>query len=53
MHNGVLFADLRGFTARSEQSDPEQVSILLRRFYGCAEDVLFPDAVIDKASAIR
>jgi hypothetical protein len=45
---GVLFADLRGFTRLSEQSDPEAVSILLRRFYSCAEDVLFPEAVIDK-----
>jgi adenylate cyclase len=45
---GVLFADLRGFTRISEQSDPEAVSVLLRRFYACAEDVLFPEAVIDK-----
>jgi adenylate cyclase len=45
---GVLFADLRGFTSISERSDPEQVSALLRRFYACAESVLFPEAVIDK-----
>jgi adenylate cyclase len=45
---GVLFADLRGFTKLSEQSDPEEVSNLLRRFYAAAEDVLFPEAVIDK-----
>ncbi len=45
---GVLFADLRGFTRLSEQSDPEEVSVLLRRFYACAEDVLFPEAIIDK-----
>lgn len=45
---GVLFADLRGFTRLSEQSDPQVVSELLRRFYACAEDVLFPEAVIDK-----
>jgi adenylate cyclase len=45
---GVLFADLRGFTRLSERSDPEAVSVLLRRFYSCAEDVLFPEAVIDK-----
>ena len=45
---GVLFADLRGFTRLSEQSDPEEVSALLRRFYACAERVLFPEAVIDK-----
>ncbi len=45
---GVLFADLRGFTSLSEQSDPEAVSALLRRFYACAERVLFPEAIIDK-----
>ena len=45
---GVLFADLRGFTARAEGADPQEVSELLRRFYRCAEDVLFPQAVIDK-----
>jgi adenylate cyclase len=45
---GVLFADVRGFTRISERSDPEAVSVLLRRFYACAEDVLFPEAVIDK-----
>jgi len=45
---GVLFADLRGFTQLSERSDPEAVSVLLGRFYACAEDVLFPEAVIDK-----
>jgi adenylate cyclase len=48
MHTGVLFADLRGFTARFAGADPEEASMLLRRFYRCAEDVLFPDAVIDK-----
>jgi adenylate cyclase len=48
MHTGVLFADLRGFTAQSENFDPEDISKLLRRFYGCAERVLFPEAIIDK-----
>ena len=48
MQAGVLFADLRGFTARSEGADPEEVSLVLRRFYRCAEDVLFPEAIIDK-----
>jgi adenylate cyclase len=48
MQTGVLFADLRGFTAQSEGSDPEVVSKVLRRFYRCAEDVLFPEAIIDK-----
>jgi adenylate cyclase len=48
MHTGVLFADLRGFTARFDGADPADASELLRRFYRCAEDVLFPVAVIDK-----
>jgi adenylate cyclase len=48
METGILFADLRGFTARSEGVDPVETSAILRRFYRCAEDVLFPDAVIDK-----
>jgi len=48
MHTGVLFADMREFTARTEYVDPEKVSVLLRRFYRCAEDVLFPEAIIDK-----
>jgi len=48
MQTGVLFADLRGFTARFDEGDPEEASVVLRRFYRCAEDVLFPDAVIDK-----
>ena len=47
-YTGVLFADLRDFTARIEGSDPREASLLLARFYRCAEDVLFPDAVIDK-----
>jgi adenylate cyclase len=48
MYTGVLFADLRGFTSRAEASDPEAMAALLRRFYGCAERVLFPEAIIDK-----
>jgi adenylate cyclase len=53
MPAGVLFADLRGFTARSEGADPEEVSLILRRFYRCAEDVFFPEAVIDKLMGTR
>jgi adenylate cyclase len=48
MYAGILFADLRGFTARTEGTDPAETSALLRRFYRCAEDVLFPEALIDK-----
>jgi adenylate cyclase len=47
-YTGVLFADLRGFTELFDRADPHEASRLLRRFYRCAEDVLFPDAVIDK-----
>ena len=45
---GILFADIRGFTATFDGGNPEQASTVLRRFYRCAEDVLFPDAMIDK-----
>ena len=47
-HTGILFADLRGFTASSAGADPQEVAVTLRRFYRCAEDVLFPEAIIDK-----
>lgn len=45
---GILFADIRGFTRLSEQHDPQEVSVLLQRFYASAERVLFPEAIIDK-----
>jgi adenylate cyclase len=48
LYTGVLFADIRGFTTRTEMSDASAVADLLRRFYGCAERVLFPEAIIDK-----
>lgn len=48
MEIGVLFADIRGFTGLSEAADPEHVSVLLRRFYASTEEVLFPQALIDK-----
>jgi adenylate cyclase len=47
-YTGVLFADLRGFTERFAGVDANEVPPVLRRFYRCAEDVLFPDAIIDK-----
>lgn len=43
-----MFADLRGFTARSESMTPQEASTLLRRLYVVAEAVLFPEALIDK-----
>ncbi len=48
MPTGVLFADVRGFTAASHDARPEDVARTLRRFYGCAERSLFPEAIIDK-----
>jgi adenylate cyclase len=48
MQVGIVFADLRGFTALSERANPADSSALLNRFYGCAEDVLLPEALIDK-----
>ena len=45
---GVLFADLRGFTALSERLGPAATTAVLRRFYACAEKALFPEALIDK-----
>jgi adenylate cyclase len=45
---GVLFADLRGFTTFAEQHGATETRAILRRFYGCAEQVLFPEALIDK-----
>jgi adenylate cyclase len=45
---GVMFADVRGFTTRSESLTPQEASALLQRLYAVAEDVLFPEALIDK-----
>jgi len=45
---GVLFADIRGFTTAAEDTSPEDLSKLLRRFYASAESALFPEAIIDK-----
>lgn len=48
MEIGVLFADLRGFTAASESMAPEAVAAMLNRFYGSATEVLSRCAIIDK-----
>jgi adenylate cyclase len=45
---GVLFADVRGFTAMSEQMEPAAVAELMNRFYAVATKVLTRSAVIDK-----
>jgi adenylate cyclase len=46
---GVLFADVRGYTALSESLPSDEVVELMNRFYALATDVLVRhDAVIDK-----
>jgi len=46
---GVLFADIRGFTAYSESRSPVEVAAHLNRFYAIATDIFARhDAVIDK-----
>jgi adenylate cyclase len=46
---GVLFADVRGYTALVESASPEEAATLLAPFYRAARDVLMSkDAVIDK-----
>jgi adenylate cyclase len=49
MEIGVLFADVRGFTALSESRPAAEVTELMNRFYALAAEVLIRhDAVIDK-----
>jgi adenylate cyclase len=49
MEIGVLFADVRGYTAISESRSAAEVTELMNRFYAMATDVLVRhDAVIDK-----
>jgi len=46
---GVLFADMRGYTALSEKTPPEDVARMVNRFYSLASDVLVAhDALINK-----
>jgi adenylate cyclase len=46
---GVLFADVRGFTALAETMTPGEAVLLLNRFYAVATDVLVErDALVDK-----
>ena len=46
---GVLFADVRGFTAYAEGRPPNEVAQLLNRFYAVATSALSRhDAIIDK-----
>ena len=48
MEIGVLFADVRGFTAMAEAMPPNEVAELLNRFYAAASAVLADSAIIDK-----
>jgi adenylate cyclase len=49
MSVGVLFADVRGFTALAESQTPQDTTRLLNRFYDVATDVLTErDAIFDK-----
>jgi adenylate cyclase len=48
MEIGVLFADVRGFTALAEDTGPREVAELLNRFYGAAATILARSAIIDK-----
>lgn len=45
----MLFADVRGYTAQTESSNPEEMARLMNRFYAAAIHVLSQhDAIIDK-----
>ena len=48
MDVGILFADVRGFTALAERQAPDEVAALLNRFYATAVEVLGEHAIIDK-----
>jgi adenylate cyclase len=48
MDVGVLFADVRGFTALSETRAPKEIAALLNGFYETAIEVLCRHAIVDK-----
>jgi adenylate cyclase len=48
MEIGVLFADVRGFTALTEDMAPKGVAGLLNRFYATASNILSRSAIVDK-----
>jgi adenylate cyclase len=48
MEIGILFADVRGFTALAEEMPPDDVAQLLNRFYAAATEVLTRSAIVDK-----
>ena len=45
---GVLFADVRGYTSLSETMAPDDVALLMNRFYAAASKVLTRTAIVDK-----
>jgi adenylate cyclase len=48
MEIGVLFADIRGFTALAERLPADDVAKMMNRFYAIAYEVLTRSAIIDK-----
>jgi adenylate cyclase len=48
MEVGILFADIRGFTAFAEHRSSDRVAAVLNRFYAGTVDVLCQHAIIDK-----
>jgi adenylate cyclase len=48
MEVGILFADIRGFTALAERQAPDRVAGLLNRFYAGAVEILCRHAIVDK-----
>jgi adenylate cyclase len=48
MEVGILFADVRGYTALAEQRPAAEVTELLNRFYAVAIDVICRRAILDK-----
>ena len=48
MEIGVLFADVRGFTSLAEDMAPDDVALMLNRFYAAASKVLTRSAIVDK-----
>ena len=48
MDVGVLFADVRGYTALAEGRRPDEVAALLNPFYEAAVDVICRRAILDK-----
>jgi adenylate cyclase len=48
MDVGVLFADVRGYTALTEQRPADEVAALLNRFYAAAVDIVCRHAILDK-----